>query len=211
MINISIKGDREMMRALEPKRLERAAELSVNDTARKVKPEGSRRVRAIWNVKAKDLNRHFKMKLAKNGDLSAVLFVSGRPMSLAKFGAKGVRDVRGGVVTQTARSGRFQKRSRAARGVTVEIERGKKTRLPHAFLATVAAGRTGTHVGVFEREVKGKSHHRRRPWSLPIVERQTITVPAMFAQRRIQKGLDRFIDDHLAKNLNRHMARFLGR
>ena len=61
-----------------------------------VRTASGRELRRTWNIKARDLNRKLRVaRLARIGDLRAVVDATGRPISLRYFGARGLK--RGGV------------------------------------------------------------------------------------------------------------------
>jgi hypothetical protein len=88
----------------------------------------------------------------------------------------------------------MMKRSRAARGVSVQIAKGKTTSLPRSFIAATKSG----HIGVFRR--LGKSR-------LPIVDMSTITIASMFAQQKVQAATMKAVQAKWAERLQHHFDR----
>ena len=92
-----------------------------------MRSEASKRVRARKKLKVKPVNAALSKRRPKGNDLDSMVFgidVSGKPVSLASYPARQTK-----------------------RGVTVEVNRGKRTLLEGAFLATTKSG----HRGVFLR------------------------------------------------------------
>ena len=176
-INIKLEGVDQAMKQYDRALVERAARLAINDAARSARPEASREIRKKWNITAGRVNGELKnVKFASLSDLTAIIQAKGRPISLLHFGAKWVRGTRvesAKGVKQTKRVGRNQ-------GVSVKILRGKTTRLPNAFVARVAAGKSGgTFQGIFERMTSKR---------LPIEHKSTITIASMFGQEPVQQA-----------------------
>ena len=171
MIEMTVKmeGLDKVMRSADPRRVRQAARLTLNDTAKAARTEGSKAVREEFNLKARDINQKLKFRKAMNTNLEAVLAMrlDKRGIGLMRFGATArrgravTRKVKGEVTTsQTKRASRSQ-------GVTVKIKKGKTTRLPKAFIARGAVGRGGAlssqTAQVWVRNSKGQLIPKRIP------------------------------------------------
>ncbi len=110
------------------KALANAARRTVNKLITKSKTEAGRRVREIYNVKAKDLNRSVKIKRANFQNMEATLTVRGRKIPVYMFSPRQTRQ-----------------------GVSIRIrkDRGRKV-IGTSFIATMPSG----HIGVFQRKTK---------------------------------------------------------
>lgn len=196
MITVKVEGLDKVMAALDPKRMTKAIAQSLNDAARAGRTEAGREIRKKWNIKADKVNAELKnIRFASAENMTAVIQAKGRPISLTYYGAKEVRDMRGrGVLVQTRKSGKIVKRTNAARGVSVQIERGKTTRLPKSFIATTKSG----HIGVFRR--LGKSR-------LPITDMATVTIATMFGQERVQAATIKAVKTKWEERLKHHIER----
>jgi len=196
-VSVSIKGLDKALLMLDEKKVRRAARMAVNDgvvTGRKV---ASQEIRKMWNIKAARINKELrKIKAPTNADLTGIIRAKGKPISLVHFGAKHVR----GRMTTTGTKSTRSKRSKKVGGVFVQIRRGKKTRLPHAFIATTRAGKTGIHIGVFQRSGKNR---------LPIQSQASVTIATMFDQRRVMIPTLKQIDDRMNKRFDHHLDRLL--
>jgi hypothetical protein len=76
---------------------------------------------------------------------------------------------------------------RTKTGISAEIKRGRRSLIPHAFEATVTAGRTGTHSGVFLRT--GKYGRRGNPRLEKIREVFTTRVVDVFADAGVVEAI----------------------
>jgi hypothetical protein len=122
---------------------------AINDTLKSERAELVRRMGAHINAKASDIRDEIKVhKTASAEDMSGELRISYKALPLGEF--KGLRDT--------------QRTSK--RGVTVQpLKNQAAMQFKHAFTATVTAGKTGTHKGVFLRE-KLTSLKRMTPQAL---------------------------------------------
>lgn len=192
-VSVSIKGMDKALLMLDEKKVRRAARMAVNDgvtTGRKV---ASQEIRKVWNIKAARINKELrKLKAPTTADLTGIIRAKGQPISLVHFGAKHVR----GRTTTTGTKSTRSKRAKKTGGVFVQIKRGRKTRLPHAFIATMP----NRHIGVMER--LGKSR-------LKIQSKSSVTIATMFNQRRVMLPTLKQIDDRMNKRLDHHLNRLL--
>jgi hypothetical protein len=141
MIEISAKFDKSGLASIEPGAFKRAmlrALRKAGATAlRDMRSEASKRIRARKRISSKYITRAIKMRRAGGSDVSAMswaLELSGDPVPLIAYPHQ---------VTPE--------------GVSVEVNRGKRTLLRHSFAATMRSG----HEGIFRR---------RGPERLPIEE-----------------------------------------
>lgn len=200
MIQIKLEGVEEALRAFDPKHVEKAAALGINDTVRQVRTATSQEIRKTWNVKAGDLAKKIKaVKMARNGDLNAIIEARSESFSLSYFGAKSFQ----GKLVQTRNMGRKLKRVSRKQGVFVTIKKGEaQTHIPQGFMAAVRAGKGDSyHIGVFER--KGKDR-------LPIVERRVITLASMFAKPEVQKAAAEKVNEVWPRRFQHHLDRLAG-
>lgn len=196
MISVKVEGLKELLAALDPKRASKAAFMALNDAARAGRTVAAREIRSKFNIKTDKLNTELKnVKFASADSLIAVIQAKGRPISLTYYGAKEVREVKGrGVLVQTRKSGKIMKRSRATRGVTVQITRGRITTLQKSFIATTKSG----HIGVFRRLSKSR---------LPIMDMATVTIATMFGQEKVQAATIKAVKTKWAERLKHHIER----
>lgn len=200
-------GFAKARRELDPRLVDLAALRALNRTVGSVRAAARKKIIRRWNIKSAELNPKMRALKAKGlADLTAIVRVRGRPISLAKFGATWKR----GTLSRSKRDWN-KTTKRAARagsgGVTARIERGRVVKLPHAFMEQVRAGRSAVHQGVFERMVDGKSRHPSRPWSLPVQERASITLASMVAQAEVTRAMDERATEMFAKRFDHEIGR----
>lgn len=196
VVNIRIEGLAEALQALEGRSVRRAARETLKDLVKMAKTEASTGIREKFNVRKADLDPRLRVRLPTYANLTSEIKVSGLPIPLTYFGAREVRDSRSGVRIQDRRSGRIQRRSSLARGVSYEIEKGKRANLPKAFMAFHNAfGR----VEVFQR--KGKERYPLRTF-------RSITIPSMLEQPRVIERIRARIQDNFDKRFKHHLRYF---
>ena len=197
MISVRMEGVEEARATMDHKKVERAARMALNDSARTARTEAGKELRKKWNITASRVNKELKnLSFARVGNLAAIIEAKGRPISLVHFGAKEVKSFRGGVRVTTGRQSKMMKRSSQARGVTVRIEKGKSTHLPNAFIATMRSGYTG----VFQRwGTAGR---------LPVENKTSITIPSMYDQPKVQTATIRAAIKRWNERFQHHLDRF---
>ena len=182
-----IRREQRFLDNLGKRTVVRAARLATNDSASKARTAASKEIRALWNLKAKDVNAQVKVvKRASGSDLIAIVQGRGKPVNLMKF--KGTKAVKS------------RGRGTKGKGVAVTIQRGRRQRLPHAFIAKVTAGKSSENIGVFQRVGKQR---------LPIVNKASITMASMFGQDNVTTVMVRTVDVTWQIRFNHHMARLL--
>ena len=131
MSTISVKWDRSGIAALAngPMKgaLKRALRKAGATALRDMRAEASKRIRQRKRIKGKYISRAITMRRPKGGDIASMtwaLDVSGEPVPLVAYPHRQTK-----------------------KGVSVEVNRGKRTLLKGAFIATMRSG----HVGVYRR------------------------------------------------------------
>ena len=203
-MNLQLKGLDKALLMFDPKKVKRAARMAINDGLTTGRKTASKEIRKDWNIKAARVNKELrKFKTARNNDLTAIIQAKGRPIDLIHFGAKWKR----GRITTTGTKSTRAKRTTKSGGVFVTIRKtpsrkskGGEVRLPHAFIATTKAGKSGLHVGVFERV------GRKR---LPIQSKATITLASMFDQNTVMLPTQAAIAKRMADRFDHHLDRLL--
>lgn len=147
-INVKVKWDTREIKALEagPFRaaVRRAMRKAGSTALRDMRSEASKRVRARKRIKPSYVRRAMTMQRAKGSDISSMewsLKVSGEPVPLIAYPHRQTK-----------------------KGVTVEVNRGKRTLVPGAFLAKMRSG----HEGVFKRKGTARLPIRELLGSRPI-------------------------------------------
>ena len=162
-VSVTATWDQSGLAALKPGPLKRAVVKALRKAGatalRDMRSEANKRIRARKRIKPKYISRAITLRRAKGSSIATMEWavnVSGEPVPLVAYPARQTR-----------------------KGVTVEVNRGKRTLIPGAFIATMKSG----HVGVFKR---------RGPERLPIDElRGSRPVDALLHKGEAQGVADR--------------------
>lgn len=173
---LTVDWDSEELAALHPGRImpaiARAARKAGATALRDMRSEASKRVRKRKRLKAGLVSKAIVLRRPRGKDIDGgewALDVRGTPVPLTAY-----------PVRQTKRALSFRARKRQAGrvgGVSVEVNRGKRTLIKGAFLATVmrsgglggsAVGAHGGHRNVFVREGKERLPIRKILGSRPV-------------------------------------------
>jgi hypothetical protein len=134
-VSIEARWDKSQIAALETGPLKGALRRALRKAGatalRDMRSEASKRIRARKRIKSRYITRALTLRRARGGDIAGMewaLDVSGAPVPLVAYPHRQTR-----------------------KGVSVEVNRGKRTLLKGSFVATMQSG----HVGVFRR--KGKT------------------------------------------------------
>lgn len=209
IFRVELKGIEEARALFDEKRIQRAVVSALNKTAAKAKTAAMSAITDKYNIKKTHLgttatgNSRIELKMASIGNQQAIISISGRPISLAYFGARQVVVSSKGQVRLTTRDkSRILKRRPGSLGVSVEIIKGKRTPLSGAFLAAVKAGDSGFHIGVFQR------HGRKR---LPIFEKRMITVASMFGSAAVEEVIRKSVKENFERIFLHELDYYTGR
>ena len=125
-IKFELKGIKAVQDMLDPKRFKKVVTRTLNKTASQANTAMSRKVREVYNIKAKDLRTKIRVFRANDGKLFAVIRVQDKQgMPLLSFSARQTR-----------------------KGITYKVKKASgNKRVDGAFIATMESG----HKGVFER------------------------------------------------------------
>lgn len=178
MITIRLNGVEEALKSIDPKTVRQAARTAIKRTADSAKSTASEEIRRVYNVKKSDLDPRIRVSPPRSNDLTAVVSISGRGMSLSYFGAKQITSSR--VLSRKGKSVTSKKLTRKMKaagpvptGVMVQIMKGHNTvLLRNAFLARMKT----SHIGVFRR-LTGKR--------FPINEKNVISIASMAENAKV--------------------------
>lgn len=136
MLDVDVKWDRSQIATLEtgPMKgaLKRALRKAGATALRDMRSEASKRIRARKRIKVSYIRKALTLRRAKGGDIAGMEWavdVSGQPVPLVAYPHRQTR-----------------------KGVSVEVNRGKRTLLAGSFVATMKSG----HKGVFRRQGKAR-------------------------------------------------------
>ena len=131
-VGINVKWDRSQIAALEsgPMKgaLKRALRKAGATALRDMRSEASKRIRARKRIKVSYITRALTLRRAKGGDISGMEWavdVSGEPVPLVAYPHRQTK-----------------------KGVSVEVNRGKRTLVKRSFVASMKSG----HKGIFQRK-----------------------------------------------------------
>lgn len=171
----------DLKRLLNPKFLRQAELSALKATRAKVKTRVSKSVRETFNVTAATVSRKIKIGL-RNNNTEAWLLWTGRRIGLINFGAR-FRNVK------TSRGTR--------KGVTVQVQRGKKRFLvPGGFLATGEQG----NAHIFQRI--GKDRLKIRSLTGP-------SIPQMVSSRKVLNDAENLVETEYPRILANRLDFFL--
>ena len=151
---------------------------SINRVLSGVRTDFVSSVRREYNVKARAARGNIRIRRASRDNLSGEVRSTGKPIPLVEF------DVRPSNV---------QPRRRVP--ITVEVIRGERKPVEHAFVAVMASG----HKGVFRRHKRGGERVGR----LPIGELWGPRLEDYYARPEVQLDLQRGADRRLSIEIER--------
>lgn len=147
-IDIDVKWDRREMYALERgpfrRALVRALKKAGSTALRDMRSEASKRIRQRKRIRPRYIARALTLQRAKGSDpthMKWAVKVSGEPVPLVAYPHRQTK-----------------------KGVSVEVNRGKRTLVKGSFVATMKSG----HVGVFHRRGKARLPIRELRGSRPV-------------------------------------------
>lgn len=209
MIRIEVKGIKDVMKNLDPKKVEKAARSALNRVKTQAKTEAVKKMSKIWNIKQGDLLKKSsgKDRIETSGyigsDLTAHIYFMSGGISLAYFGATEFRFKGNTLVKMNRKASRITRRTAKDRpGVQVQPLRGGKVTRLKAFFSAVKYGKSGAagfHMGVFSRHKGGGR--------LPIYERKMISVATMIRKREVIEPLQRFIQEKFNERFSHELKR----
>ncbi len=133
-VGITVKWDRSAMKPLETGPLKGALKRALRKAGatalRDMRSEASKRIRARKRIKSSYISKAMTLRRASGSDINGMrwaLDVSGTPVPLTAYPFRQTK-----------------------KGVSVEVNRGKRTLLKGAFVATMRSG----HKGIFKRRGK---------------------------------------------------------
>jgi len=166
-----------------PEKAKRVVSMSVNKIARSARTQMAREANKRYFVKVGEARDTIYVKTAHGDNLKAELTSRGYPISLAHFKVS---------PKKVQHKGRKNKKIRAR----VKRNGGGAT-LDQAFITAIGSG-----VGVFERDGRARK---------PIHKLFGPSVPSMLKNEEIQQEMEKTTTEKLNKELNRQLARIMGK
>lgn len=160
---------------------------AINHTIAKAKTLTSREIRNLYAVDAKTLNQALSQIKADRLTLTGKILARGKPISLAKFRAR-----------------------QTAKGVSIEILRGKRKFIPGVFLVNLKSGHRG--VMVRGKYAQGKIARRKVRINksgndLPITELVGVSIPKQLANKIILRSVEKGINEMFPQRLSHELKR----
>lgn len=179
----NMSGFRKAVEVYGEKTVYKAANISLRKVAASGKTLASEEIRNRYNIKKGDLDPRLVVEPPRSNNLTAEITISGKGAFLSYFGAK--QTVKNKVITRGKVNGGpglktvTRKRAATFQGVSVEIEKGKRTELKSAFLAKMKSG----HIGVMRR-VTGKMMKKKRKQA--IEEKKVVSIATMIQNSSVE-------------------------
>jgi hypothetical protein len=177
MIAVNVKDAtlklRKAMEGLSREETAKAAARAINHSLAKGKTAASKNIRDTYRISAADVSADTQIQRATPQNVTGYIKANKQTLSLSKFNPVYQR---GNVITKNVggKKGGFasNKTRRKGTGVTVEIIKGQKVRLPSAFLMLFKSGKGS----VFARGEYGSDGFQFGKERLPITKLNTKSV-----------------------------------
>jgi hypothetical protein len=150
----------------------RATKAAGSSALRAMRAEGSRRIREKKGIQASKIDAALQLSFPSS-KLEWTLIAKAKPMRLFAFGARQV-----------------------GRGVSVEVTKGKRTIVKHAFIATMQSGHTGVFMRQGNKQIMRKGRYKGKARQ-PIKELFSASVAPALAQSApevLERGASVFRD-----------------
>lgn len=202
MIEVSVQHNIDQVArdigALSDRIVKRAAARALNRIGAQAKTQAVREIKERYRIGTRMMSKYITVsRRASAASLFVVVKAEGRPLPLLAFNARQTRQ-----------------------GVSVEIVKGNRKLLKHAFIGRLKSG----HEGVFSR-VSGRgasgylwgkfqwrhgkgSRLRKKGRDLPIAELLTLGIPQAFSNRVVMERLEALVRDKFPAVFD-HEVKFL--
>lgn len=160
---------------------------AINHTIAKGKTEISRRIRDIYAIDAKTVGQALTQIKADRLTLTGKAVMKGKPLPLHKFRAR-----------------------QTAKGVSLEIKKGKRKLIPGVFLAGMKSGHKGV---MFRGHYSGGKMNRRKQRvsktgnDLPITQMVGVSLPSAMSNKIIIHALNRSMSEMFPKRFEHEIKR----
>ena len=179
----------------------RATARALNKVAAQAKTQAAREIKDRYQIGTRTISKYITVsRRASQTMLVAEVRAEGRPLPILAFKARQTR-----------------------KGVSVEVVRGHRKLIAHAFIKTLKSGHRGVFArtsasgasgylgGSFQfRHGKG-SRLRKKGHDLPIGEILTIGIPQAFSNRVVIERLDRLVQEKFPQLFRHELDFILGR
>ena len=173
--------------ALGTRAVKTAVSRALNHTAQKARTAANKRIREVYNIKARDVRKAMKHVRATARHLEARIDVTGAPLPLIAFGARSVKH-----------------------GVSVAVLQGQRKVIQRAFIQTMSSGHKGIYArGQYQSGRFGFRTKRISPKGndLPIGELTSVSVPHTIAHAAVMASIAEGIQRDFSSRLNHELSR----
>lgn len=158
---------------------ERVVKTSLSKMAAQAKTQAATSIKDEYKINVRTIKKALNIKVGSGSKLEAAIEVEGKPLPLYAFGPRAYGGKPG-----WPKRGKKQKHKEG--GVSVKIK-GKRIKVPHAFIATMKSG----HKGVFARGSWSSGKGSKQSFGnfkydverLPIQELKTFSLPQAFSNK----------------------------
>lgn len=203
--SISVKHDLDRairdLDDLARQKVPRATARALNKVAAQAKTQAAREIKDRYQIGTRMISKYISIaRRASPNSLTVEVRAEGRPLPILAFKARQTR-----------------------KGVTVEVVRGHRKLISHAFIKTTKSG----HRGVFARtSARGASGYlggsfqfrhgkgsrlRKKGNDLPIGEILTLGIPQAFSNQIVIERLDKLVRDKFPEVFRHELDFILGR
>lgn len=207
MIHVSVeqavKNIRKEFRDLTNQEFNTGVARAINHTLAKAKTQGSREIRQVYAIAAKDLSQAITLRKANQAQMYGVVIAAGKPIPLKKFKPIQNKD-----------------------GVSVIIKKGQRQQIKSAFLAAMPSGHTGVFArGAYKQNGYAFRHKRITPaggykqlngrWQpiqndTPINTLNTVSVPLAFSQDIVIRAVAKKLEEDFPARMMHELSRIRG-
>lgn len=162
---------------------------ALNHTAAKAQTQAKRKIREVYNVRARDVARAMRRIRARANYPQARIDITGAPLPLLAFGARQVRT-----------------------GVSAAVLNRQRKVVQRAFITTMPTGHKGVFArGGYERGKFGFRTKRVNPKGndLPIAELTGPAIPMTLSNEAVMQAIAQGIDANFANRLEHELSRIL--
>lgn len=180
---------------------ERVVKTSLSKMAAQAKTQAATSIKDEYKINVRTIKKALNIKVGSGSKLEAAIEVEGKPLPLYAFSPRAY-----GGKSGWPKRGKKHKEG----GVSVKIK-GKRIKVPHAFIATMKSG----HKGVFARGSWSNSKGSKQSFGnfkydverLPIQELKTFSLPQAFSNKVVYAEVVKVIRLKFPKILEHEIER----
>lgn len=201
---ITMTGYKELIARNDPRKVTKAAKLSLSRAADSAVPYAAKIISSRYNIGQRDVlsknsgNPRIQVSARVTDAMTATISFRAGGISLVYFGAVEYRQTSAGMLKIGRKGQQAVKRGKV--GVKVQIEKGKTTSLRQFFAAVKYGknGTAGTHLGIFRRV--GKDRY-------PIIQSTVISPATLINRPEILQPLISHVQETFTTRFNHELKR----